>query len=82
MGKLYRRHEKRTKNLAVPTRNRKIEILMSGMQKLKGLVAASLRLIILNDNPLLKRTLHKRRLLWKRKRLHSLLPFLALLIHS
>ena len=32
----------------------KIEVLMSRMRKLKGLVAASLRLKTINDNPLLK----------------------------
>ena len=52
MGELYPRHEKQTKNLAETTGNRyKIEILMSRTQKLKGLVAASLRLKTLNDNP-------------------------------
>ena len=52
MGELYPRHEKRTKNPAETTGNRyKIEILMSRTQKLKGLVAASLRLKTLNDNP-------------------------------
>ena len=54
MGKLYPRHEKRTKNPAETTGNRyKIEILMSRTQKLKGLVAASLILKTLNDNPYL-----------------------------
>ena len=44
MGKLYPRHEKQTKNPAETTGNRyKIEIMMSRTQKLKGLVAASLR---------------------------------------
>ena len=44
MGELYPRHEKRTNNLAETTGNRyEIEILMSRTQKLKGLVAASLR---------------------------------------
>ena len=44
MGELYPRHEKRTKNPAETTGNRyEIEILMSRTQKLKGLVAASLR---------------------------------------
>ena len=42
------------KNPAETTGNRyKIEILMSCTQKLKGLVAASLRLKTLNDNPYL-----------------------------
>ena len=51
-GKLYPRHEKRTKNPAETTGNRyKIEILMSRTQKLKGLSAASLRLKTLSDNP-------------------------------
>ena len=54
MGKLYPRHEKRTKNPAETTGNRyKIEILMSRKQKLNGLVAASLRLKTLNDSPYL-----------------------------
>ena len=54
MGELYPRHEKQTKNPAETTGNRyKIEILMSRTQKLKGLVAASLRLKTLNDNPYL-----------------------------
>ena len=54
MGELYPRHEKQTKNPAETTGNRyKIEILMSRMQKLKGLVAASLRVKTLNDNPYL-----------------------------
>ena len=49
---LYPRHEKQTRNLAETTGNRyKIEILMSRTQKLKKLVAASLRLKRLNDNP-------------------------------
>ena len=44
MGELYPRHEKRTKNPAETTGNRyEIEILMSRTQKLKGLVAALLR---------------------------------------
>ena len=44
MGELYPRDEKQTKNPAETTGNRyKIEILMSRTQKLKGLVAASLR---------------------------------------
>ena len=52
MGKLYPRHEKRTKKQAKTTGNRyKIEILMSRTQKLKGLSAASLILKTLNDNP-------------------------------
>ena len=52
MEKLYPRHEKRTKNPAETTGNRyKIEILMSRMQKLKGLSAASLILKTLSDNP-------------------------------
>jgi len=52
VGELYPRHEKQTKNPAETTGNRyKIEILMSRTQKLKGLVAASLRLKTLNDNP-------------------------------
>ena len=55
MGELYPRHEKRTKNPAETTGNRyKIEILMSRTQKLKELVAASLILKTLNDNPYLK----------------------------
>ena len=42
---LYPRHEKQTNNSAEMTGNRyKTDILMSGMQKLKGLPAASLRL--------------------------------------
>ena len=52
MGELYPRHEKQTKNPAETTGNRyEIEILMSRTQKLKGLVAASLILKTLNDNP-------------------------------
>ena len=52
LGKLYPRHEKQTKNPAETTGNRyEIEILMSRMQKLKGLAAASLRLKTFNDNP-------------------------------
>ena len=48
---LYPRHEKQTKNPAETTGNRyEIEILMSRMQKLKGLSAASLGLKTLNDN--------------------------------
>lgn len=44
MGKLYSRHEKRTKNPAERTGSRyKVEILMSRTQKLKGLSAAALR---------------------------------------
>ena len=55
MGKLYPRHEKRTKNPAETIGNRyKIEFLMSRTQKLKGLSAASLRLKTLNDNPYIK----------------------------
>ena len=55
MGKLYPRHEKQTKNPAERTGNRyKIEFLMSWTQKLKGLVAASLILKTLDDNPYLK----------------------------
>ena len=51
VGKLYPRHEKQTRNLAETTGNRyKIEIVMSLMQKLKGLSAASIRLKTLNDN--------------------------------
>ena len=51
-GELYPIHEKQTKNPAETTGNRyKIEILMTRTQKLKGLVAASLRLKTLNDNP-------------------------------
>lgn len=49
---LYPRHEKQTKNPAETTGNGyKIEILMSQTQKLKELVAASLILKTLNDNP-------------------------------
>ena len=52
---LYPRHEKQTKNPAERTGSRYIiEILMSRTQKLKGLVAASLRLKTFNDNPYLK----------------------------
>lgn len=52
MGELYPRHEKQTKNPAERTGSGYIiEILMSRTQKLKGLVAASLRLKTLNDNP-------------------------------
>ena len=51
---MYPRHEKQTKNTTETTGNRyEIEILMSRMQKLKGLVAASLILKTLNDNPYL-----------------------------
>lgn len=51
MGKLYC-HEKQTKNPVETAGNRyKTEILMSRTQKLKGLVAASLILKTLNDNP-------------------------------
>ena len=54
MGELYPRHEKQTKNPAKTTGNRyEIEILMSRTQKLKELVAASLILKTLNDNPYL-----------------------------
>ena len=56
MGELYPRHEKQTKKTAETTGNRyKIEILMSRTQKLKGLVAASLILKTLNDNPYLSK---------------------------
>ena len=52
VGELYPRHEKQTKNPDETTGNRyKIEILMSRTQKLNGLVAASLILKTLNDNP-------------------------------
>ena len=52
MGELYPRHEKRTKNPVETTGNTyEIEFLMSRTQKLKGLVAASLILKTLNDNP-------------------------------
>ena len=52
VGILYLRHEKQTKNPAETTGSGYIiEILMSRTQKLKGLVAASLRLKTLNDNP-------------------------------
>ena len=52
MGELYPRHEKRTKNPAETTGNRyEIDFLMSRTQKLKGLVAASLSIKTLNDNP-------------------------------
>ena len=51
-GERYPHHEKQTKNSAETTVNIfQIEILMSQTQKLKGLVAASLRLKTLNDNP-------------------------------
>ena len=51
-GKLYPRHEKQTKNPAETTGNRyEIEILMSRMRKLKGLVAAVLRMKTFDDNP-------------------------------
>ena len=44
MGELYLRHKIQTRNPAETTGNRyEIEILMSRTQKLKGLVAASLR---------------------------------------
>ena len=50
-GGLYPRHEKLTRSPAETTGNRyEIEILMSRMQKLKGLSAASLGLKTLNDN--------------------------------
>ena len=52
MEELYPRHEKRTKKPAETTGNRyKIEILMSRKPQLNGLVAASLRLKTLDDNP-------------------------------
>ena len=52
MGELYPRHEKQTKNPAETTgKGYEIEILMSRTQKLKGLVAASLRLRTFDDNP-------------------------------
>ena len=52
MGKLYPRHEKLTRSPAETTGSiYKIEILMSRTQKLKGLVAASLRLKTLSDKP-------------------------------
>ncbi len=58
MWKLYPRREKQTKNPAETTGNRyKIEILMSRTQKLKELVAASLILKTLNDNPYLGKLL-------------------------
>ena len=51
-GELYPCHEKQTKNPAERTGSGYvIEILMSRTQKLKGLVAASLRLKTLKDNP-------------------------------
>ena len=51
-GELYPRHKKQTKNPVETIGNRyKIEILMSRSQKLKGLVAASLRVKTLNGNP-------------------------------
>ena len=54
-GEMYPRHEKQTKNPAERTGSRyKIEILMSRTQKMKGLVAASLRVKTLNGNPYLK----------------------------
>ena len=54
-GELYPRHEKQTNNPAERTGSRYIiEILMSRTQKLKGLVAASLRLKTFDDNPYLK----------------------------
>ena len=50
MGELYLRHEKRTNNPAETPGNRyEIEILISRTQKLKGLVAASLRLKTFDD---------------------------------
>ena len=56
---LSQRHEKQTKNPAETTGERyKIEILMSRTQKLKGLVAASLILKTLNDNPEVIKLLH------------------------
>lgn len=57
-GELYPRHEKQTKNPAERTGSRyKIEILMSQKQKLKGLVADSLGVKMLNDNPYLGKLL-------------------------
>lgn len=54
MGELYPRHKKQKNNPVEATGNRyKIEILMSRMQKMKGLIAASLRVKTLNDNPYL-----------------------------
>lgn len=51
-GELYPRHEKQTKNPAETTGIRyKIEIMMSRIRKLKGLVTASLRVRTINDNP-------------------------------
>lgn len=51
MVELYPRHEKQTRNLAETTGNGyRIEILMSRMQKMNGLVAASLRVITVDDN--------------------------------
>lgn len=45
MGELYPRHEKQTKNQAEMAGNRyKIEILMSLLQRLRGLVAELLRI--------------------------------------
>ena len=55
VGELYPRHEKQKNNPAERTGSRYIiEILMSRTQKLKGLVAASLRLKTFDDNPYLK----------------------------
>ena len=52
MGELHSRHEKQTKNPVETTGNRyKIEILMSRMQKLKGLITVLFRVKTLNDNP-------------------------------
>ena len=51
-GKQYPRHEKQTRSPVETTGKRyKNEILMSRTQKLKGMVAASLRLKTFNDNP-------------------------------
>ena len=55
MGKLYPRHEKQTRNPVEMTGIQyENEILMSRTQKLKGLVAGSLRLKTLDDNPYLR----------------------------
>lgn len=52
MGKLYPRYEKQTNNPAETTGNRyKIVILMGRTQRFRGLVAASLGLKTLKDNP-------------------------------
>lgn len=52
VGKLYPSHKIQTKNPVETTGNRyKIEILMSRTQKLKGLVAVSLRLKTLDEYP-------------------------------